>query len=169
MNRAAGAMVIGLAVLLAALAPVVAAAPGGVEIAHTPPDGAPPGQQIDLVAVLRNATSASVAWNNGSLPKPALLPMTNLSRAQGRGWAYEAWLPAQPDGTQVSYSITATGPAGSTTVNYTLLVGTPALTSMTPAAEQAWLLTMAAALSIAVSLVVAIAYYIGLRLRREPE
>src|SRR5512136_670268 len=98
MKRAAGFVLIGLVVLLATVVPFAAEAQGPVHIAHTPPSFAAPGQQIDLLAVLTNASSAVVVWNNGSLAKAATVPMTNLSRAQGDGWVYEAWLPAQPDG-----------------------------------------------------------------------
>lgn len=170
MNRAAALALLAV-VLLGALAPLPAsaAAVGAITIAHTPPDAATPGQQIDLVAVLTNATSARVQWNNGTLAAAATVPMTNLSQPQGGGWVYEAWLPAQPDGASVQYAITAAGPSGTATQSYGLTVGAPAATTLTPALEQAWVLTLAAALAAAVSTIVAIYYYVGLRLRREPE
>ncbi len=166
MTRAAVLAVLGSLLLLVSLAPLAAAAAGPVSIAHTPPT-ALPGQQIDLQAVLTNATSAVVLWNNGSMAQAASVPMTNLSQPKGGGWAYEAWLPAQADGTQVKYSITATGPGGTKTMSYVLTVSVPPPTGMTPANVNAWLVTMAAVFSMAASMVVAIYYYIGLRLRRE--
>ena len=159
-----------LAILVAAtLAPSLAAAAGAgpVHIIHTPPSSATPGRQIEIDAVLENATSAVVLWNNGSLAAAATVPMTNLSHPQAGGWAYEAWLPAQPDGAQITYSITATGPAGSNAQTYTLSVAAPMAQGFTPADENAWLLTLAASVSMAVSAVVAIFFYASLRLRRE--
>ena len=157
-----------LLVVLSALGmPVVAAAAGPVRIVYTPPTSAAPNQQIDVVAVLVNATSAVVLWNNGSLKQAASLPMTNVSRRQGGGWAYEAWLPAQPDGATVTYSITATGPAGSSSQSYTLAVAAPSSQGFTAADQPAWLLTMVAVVSMAASALVAIFYYTSLRLRRE--
>ena len=167
--KRAGFVLTSLVLLLVTLVPFAARAQGPVHIAHTPPSFAAPGQQIDLLAVLTNASSAVVVWNNGSLAKAATVPMTNLSRAQGDAWVYEAWLPAQPDGALVEYAITATGPAGPTTQSYTVPVLAPSTTNVTPETEQAWLLTLAAAMSITVSTIVAIYYYVGLRLRREPE
>ena len=169
MNRAASLLLLMSLLALAVFAPAVSAQGNGrVGIVHTPPASPVPGQQIALLAVLENATSAVVLWNNGSLPKASALPMTNLSQAQAGGWAYEAWLPAQPDGAQVTYSITATGPAGTDTMNYTLSVAAPSPQGMTPANQDAWNLTMAAVLSMAASTVVAVYYFTSLRLRREP-
>jgi hypothetical protein len=159
-----------LAILLAvALAPSFASAASSspVHIIHTPPSSAAPNRQIEIDAVLENATSAVILWNNGSLPKPAAVPMTNLSKSQGNGWAYEGWLPAQPDGAVISYSITATGPAGSSVQSYTLSVASPSSSSFTPADQDPWVLTMAASVSMAVCAVVLIFFYSSLRLRRE--
>ncbi|HYM40912.1 MAG TPA: hypothetical protein VEY12_12360 [Thermoplasmata archaeon] len=169
MNRAPFLAVLAILVA-AALVPSLSAAAssGSVHIIHTPPSSAAPGRQIEIDAVLVNATSAIVLWNNGSLAKPATVPMTNLSRAQGGGWDYEAWLPAQPDGAQVTYSITATGPAGSSAQTYTLAVAAPSSQGFTPADQSAWVWTLAASVSMAASAVVAIFYYTSLRLRREP-
>jgi hypothetical protein len=167
MSRASLVLILGL-LLLGSVAPLAAAAGAGpVGIAHTPPTSTLPGQQIDLRATLTNATSASVLWNNGSLAKAATLPMTNTSQPQAGGWVYEAWLPAQADGTQVTYSIAATGPAGTKTQSYSLTVAAPSSNGITPADQNAWTLTMAATFSMAASTVVAIYYYVGLRLRRE--
>ncbi len=169
MNRGAVPVLLAFLVLLVASVPLASAASGAVTISHTPPSSATPGQQIDVVAVLTNATSATVHWNNGTLPAAATVPMTNLSQAQAGGWAYEAWLPAQPDGAMVTYSITATGPGGTATQNYSLAVGAGAPTTMTPDLERSWDLTLAAALSVAVSTIAAIYLFVGLRLKREPE
>ncbi len=167
MSRASLVIVLGL-FLLGISAPLVAAAGvGRVGIAHTPPTAAVPGQQIDLRATLTNATSAVVTWNNGSLAKAATIPMTNTSQAQGAGWVYEAWLPAQPDGTQVTYSIAATGPAGTKTQAFSLTVAAPSTQGMTQADRDAWTLTIAATVSMAASTVLAIYHYVGVRLRRE--
>ena len=156
-----------LLILSAAAIPTFAAAASPVRILHTPPASAAPNQQIDVVAVVVNATSAVVLWNNGTLKQAAAVPMTNLSRSQNGGWAYEAWLPAEPGGTTVTYSITATGPVGSASQSYSLLVAAPTSQGFTAGDQQAWLLTMAAVFSMAASALVAIFYYTSLRLRRE--
>lgn len=168
MSRAAFLFVLASLLALGAATPLATALGSGpVGIVHTPPTSAVPGQQINLLAVLKNATSAIVLWNNGSLPKAVTIPMTNLSQPQNGGWVYEAWLPAQPDGTQVTYSITATGPAGTKTQSYTLSVASPSSQGLTQADQDRWTLTIAASLSMAASTVAAIYYYTFLRLRRE--
>src|SRR3990172_7407274 len=82
-----------------------AQAPGEVGIVHPPPASPVPGIQIELTALLRNATSAEVRWNDGSMAGDAIVPMTNLSRSQDGGWLYEAWLPAEPGGAPGAYAL----------------------------------------------------------------
>lgn len=168
MSRGAFLCVLGAFLAMAVVAPLATAqSAGSVGIVHTPPASPLPRLQIDLTAILKNATSAVVLWNNGSMSKAATVPMTNLSRRQDGGWVYEAWLPAQPDGTEVSYTITATGPAGTKSLNFTLSVSLPSPQGLTQADQDTWILTMAASLSMAASTVAAVYYYISLRLRRE--
>ncbi|HLE55175.1 MAG TPA: hypothetical protein VI999_08060 [Thermoplasmata archaeon] len=167
-RRAWRLAILGSLALIAALAPLAGAqAPGEVGIVHTPPASPVPGIQIELTALLRNATSAEVRWNDGSMAGDAIVPMTNLSRSQDGGWLYEAWLPAEPDGTQVTYAINATGPSGMASQSYFVTVGVPTPTGLTDADQQAWIITLAASLTMAASAIVALSWYIGLRLRRE--
>ncbi|MFA5896906.1 MAG: hypothetical protein WC985_08405, partial [Thermoplasmata archaeon] len=65
--------------LTIAASPAAAQSPLGISIVHTPPAIVLPGLQINLTAVLSNATAASVTWNNGSMVPDARVPMTNLS------------------------------------------------------------------------------------------
>ncbi|MEK6988415.1 MAG: hypothetical protein AABX97_10085 [Candidatus Thermoplasmatota archaeon] len=168
MIRPALALVVLSTAFALAMAATPAAAQSSLEISivHTPPAIVLPGLQINLTAVLGNATAASVAWNNGSMASDARVPMTNLSRTQDGGWVYEAWLPAQPDGTQVTYAINASNHAGSRSESYFLTVSAPSASGITEVQQEAWMLTMAASISMAASTVAVLYWYTGRRLRR---
>lgn len=119
-----------------------------------------------LAAILLNATSASVAWRNGTMIADAAAPMTNLSHPEGGGWAYAAYLPAQPSPTLLTYTITARGPSGSASLAYTLDVGASGPSVLTEADQVAWGLTLASFLAMAASVVTLLYWYTGRRLRR---
>lgn len=137
-----------------------------ITIVHTPPTGVIPGFQIYVTAVLTNATSASVAWQNSSMSADEVAPMTNLSRSEEGGWLYAAYLPAQLSPTQVRYAINASGPSGSRAESYFLSVDVPSSEGITPEGQNVWVLTMAASLSMAVSVIAVMYWYTGRRLRR---
>ena len=42
-----------------------------------------------------NATSATIAWRNDTMSADAVVPMTNLTQANGTAWVYAGYLPAQ--------------------------------------------------------------------------
>lgn len=147
--------------------PTAAAASGTIQIVHTPPSVVLPGLQINLTAVLKNATAASVTWNNGSMATDAVAPMTNTSVSEGGGWVYDAWLPAQPDGVQVSYELDASNGAANVVATFFLTVSAPSPSGLTLADQEQWMLTMAASLAMAISVVAVLYIYTGRRLRRE--
>lgn len=165
-SRILGLCVLGL-VLMTSSVPFPWQAAGAILIVHTPPGTAVPGLQIYLTAVLSDATSGRVAWRNGTMTADALVPMTNLSRPVGGGWEYGAYLPAQPFPTLVTYTITASGPAGSAAQEYTLNVAPPGSSGPTEADQVGWVLTLAAVLSMALSVVTLAYWYTARRLRRE--
>lgn len=156
-----------LTLLVSGLHPAAAQTAGEIEILHTPPAVALPGLQINLTAVLRNATAASVSWNNGSMAQDSLVPMTNTSQASGIGWVYDAWLPAQADGVQVSYAINASNGASYRVMSYFLVVSAPTPQGLTAADQFDWILTVAAMGSMAISTMAVLYWYSGRRLRRE--
>lgn len=155
-----------LAVLLVA-PPVRADGVPSISIVHAPPTDAAPGGQIYLTATITNATSASIAWRNDTMTADSVVPMTNLSMANGTGWVYAAYLPAQPVPTQITYSINASNAGGSRIESYFFSVSAPTASGITAAEQDGWILTMAASLSMAVSTVAALYWYTGRRLRRE--
>jgi hypothetical protein len=138
-----------------------------IGISHTPPNGIRPGNQIYLTAVLTNATAATIKWRNSTMTADETVPMTNLSTASGTGWAYAAYLPAQPTSTQVRYSINASNSQTSRSISYFLTVAEPVQSGVTAEQQVTWILTLVAIVTM-VSCVVAVAYaFIGRRLRRE--
>jgi len=141
-------------------------AAGPVSILHAPPTEAVPGTQVYLTALLLNATSATLSWRNATMAADALVPMTNLSRAAGAGWVFAAYIPAQPSPTPVSYTITAQGPSGSASASFAFAVDLPTASGLTEADQAAWVLTLASALSTAVSTITLLYWYTGRRLRR---
>lgn len=165
-SRGVPLLLLSLVVAFASYAvPVQAASP--LAVVHSPPEAVVPGTQIYLTAVLENASSASLAWRNASMAADAVVPMTNLSRASGAGWLYAAYLPAQPAPTQVSYTITARGPAGTTSESFTFAVDWPGASGLTDADQAAWVLTLASSLAVVVCVVTLLYWYTGRRLRRE--
>lgn len=160
-----------LVLSLGAILPMAGTAAGQatseIGIAHTPPTVVLPGLQINLTAVLTNATGASVTWNNGSMAADSLAPMTNTSERSGTGWVYDAWLPAQADGIQVSYSINASNGAASRTASYFLVVSAPTSQGLTATDQVDWILTIAAVASMSISTIAVLYWYMGRRLRRE--
>jgi len=155
-------------VLLIRTVPAGSDAAPVVAIVHAPPGDAVPGVQVYLTAVLLNATSATVAWRNGTMVADATAPMTNLSRPEGAGWAYAAYLPAQPSPTLLTYTITAVGPSGSASRAYALDVGVSGSSGLTEADQIAWGLTFSSFLAMAASVVTLLYWYTGRRLRRGP-
>ncbi len=147
--------------------PATAQSGSDITIAHTPPTVVLPGLQINLTAVLSNATSGSVKWNNGSMSADALAPMTNTSVQEANGWVYDAWLPAQADGIQVSYAINASNGAAFQIASYFLVVSAPTAQGLTAADQYQWALTVAAIVSMTISTLAVAYWYIGRRLRRE--
>jgi len=138
-----------------------------IEIDHTPPAIVLPGLQVNLTAVLTNATEASVTWNNGSMSSDSQVPMTNTSERSGSGWVYGAWLPAESDGVQVSYSINASNSATNKIMSYFLVVSAPSSPGLTGADQDRWMLTMAATMSMGISTLAVLYWYMGRRLRKE--
>lgn len=138
---------------------VVPAVAGRPEIDHQPPTGVRPGAQIVIDAAIVNATSANLTWKNTSMASPSLVPMTNTSvYSSGRGWIFTATIPAQPGPTRIDYSINATGSGGSFESTYTLNVTEPTTTAGFTQEEQlAWLLTLAAVMTI-VAGIIAVSY-----------
>lgn len=158
--------VIVLSLLAATSSGPAAAQPGDVTLVHSPPEGVTPGHQVYLTAVLTNATAASIAWRNDSMTSNAIVPMTNLSKSEGGGWGFAAYLPAQPTPTLVTYTITATGPAGEAQEAFQFVVDVPAAEGLSQEQQMHWILTLVASLSMAASVVAAFYWYIGRRLRR---
>jgi len=138
-----------------------------IGIAHDPPEGVAPGVQIYVSATLTNATRATVLWRNSTMAADERVPMTNLSRADGTGWVYAAWLPAQPTPTQIRYGIDASGPQGSRVESFFLTVAGSSPSGITPEENGAWLLTVASSLAMSVSVMAVLYWYVGRRLRRE--
>ncbi len=167
MRRAIAFLVLFAAVALAVTTPPTAGQGGDdITIVHSPPSVVAPGTQIYITAILSNATSAVIAWQNTSMDSEVFSPMTNLSLAQSGGWLYAAYLPAQPSPTQVRYAINATGPSGSHLESYFLSVDVPTPEGISEEQQQAWILTMVASLSMATSLIAMMYWYTGRRLRR---
>lgn len=160
-------------IALAAAALVPGSSPAGalstsdIGISHTAPSVVLPGLQINLTAVLTNATAASVSWNNGSMAVDGLVPMTNRSVRAGTGWVYDAWLPAQADGVQVSYAINASNGAVDNAMSYFLVVSAPTPQGLTEADQIQWILTIAASLTMGISTIAVVYWYMGRRLRKE--
>ena len=142
-----------------------------VRIVHEPPQGVTPGMQVYLTAVLTNATAAEVTWRNSTMTSGLGVPMTNLSQAvpQGgeTGWVFAAYLPAQSSPTQVRYAINASGPLGFRAESYFYTVAEPPDAGITAEQQGTWILSLAASLSMAASVVAVLYLYVGRRLRRE--
>ncbi len=138
-----------------------------VKIAHDPPQGVTPGSQVYISAVLTNATVAEITWRNGTMTADKRVPMTNLSQPDGNGWVYAAYLPAQSSPTQMRYAINASGPQGFRIESYFFTIAEPTKGGVTPEEQEAWILTLAASLAMAVSVVAVQYMYTGRRLRRE--
>lgn len=157
-----------VAALLAGL-PSPAAGQGvpPIGIEHTPPAGVTPGYQIYLTAILTNATSAVVVWRNDTMTADAVMPMTNLSEADGAGWVFAAYLPPQATPTQILYAINASNPGGFHVEGYFFSVDVPSTGGLTPSDQESWIWTMAASLAMVVSTVAVLYWYTGRRLRRE--
>lgn len=168
MKRCAASLVAVVCLMIMLLGAGLASAqtPAEILIDHTPPAIVLPGLQINLTAVLTNATAASVSWNNGSMSNDSWVPMSNTSVAQGAGWVYAAWLPAQADGVQVSYTINASSAETTLKESYFLVVASPSLSGLTAADQYSWMLTMAASLSMAISTMAVLYWYASRRLRR---
>lgn len=160
-------LVLALAALLASGTPVSAQAPRTIQIAHAPPTGASPGHQIYVEAVFVNATSGTIAWRNATMTTDEVVPMTNLSTANGSGWTFAAYLPAQSSPTQISYTLNASNAEGFRTESYFLSVDVPATGGLTPADQEAWVYTMAASITMVVTTIAVLYWYTGRRLRRE--
>lgn len=169
MKRIVMCLLIGLATvaLTPASYPAAALSSTDIGISHTAPAVVLPGLQINLTAILTNATSASVSWNNGSMAVDGVVPMTNTSVRDGAGWVYDAWLPAQADGVQLSYAINASNGAASNTMSYFLVVSAPTPQGLTEADQVQWILTIAASLTMGISTIAAMYWYMGRRLRKE--
>ncbi|HLE46638.1 MAG TPA: hypothetical protein VI915_06630 [Thermoplasmata archaeon] len=142
-----------------------------VKIVHEAPQGVTPGMQAYLTAVLTNATAAEITWHNGTMTTDLRAPMTNLSEPVDQsgqtGWRFAAYLPAQPAPTQVRYAINASGPQGFRAESYFYTVAEPAAAGITPEQQETWILSLAASMSMAVSVVAVLYMYTGRRLRRE--
>lgn len=156
-----------LALLVSSVPGASAGATSTIQIVHVAPTGIVPGLQIYLTAELTNATSASIAWRNDTMSADGIVPMTNLTQANGTGWVYAAYLPAQPTPTQITYAINASNADGFHVESYFLSVETPASGGLTAADQQAWMLTLAASLTMIVSALAALYWYTGRRLKRE--
>lgn len=154
--------------LLAGLAdPAAGQGVPAIGIEHTPPVGVTPGYQIYLTATLTNATSAVVVWRNDTMTADAVMPMTNLSEANGAGWVFAAYLPPQPTPTQILYAINASNPGGSHVEGYFFTVDVASSGGLTPSDQEAWIWTIAASLAMVASTVGVLYWYTGQRLRRE--
>ncbi len=151
---------------LAFAASAAAQVPGEIRILHTPPTEALPGRQIYLTATLVNATEASIAWRNDTMASDAILPMTNLSRFDGTGWVYAAYLPAQDRPTQITYTITASNGASQAEASFFLTVDYPPDLGITPEEQVQWALSVAASVSMAASVVAMMYWYVSRRLQR---
>jgi len=139
---------------------VVPAVAGRPEIDHQPPTGVRPGAQIVISAVIVNATNANLTWKNTSMASPLTVSMTNTSTPSARGWVYTATIPAQSGPTRIDYAINATGSGGSFESTYTLSVTEPTTTQGFTQDEQiAWLLTLAAVMTI-VAGIIAVSYMV---------
>jgi hypothetical protein len=139
---------------------VVPAVAGRPEIDHQPPTEVRPGAQIAISAILVNATSADLTWKSTSMASPLTVSMTNTSTPSGRGWVYTATIPAQPGPTRIDYAINATGSGGSFESTYTVSVTEPTTTQGFTQDEQiAWLLTLAAVMTI-VAGIIAVSYMV---------
>ena len=149
--------------------PLHAAAQGTPEISitHTPPPAVTPDHQIYLAAVLTNASSARVSWRNSTMAADGVVPMTNLSRPDGAGWVFAAYLPAQASPTQITYAINASHAGGSRVESYFLSVDVASPPGLTASDQETWILTMAASISMAASTIAVLYWYTGRRLRRE--
>lgn len=162
-----------VAIVAAAALLAVAAPRAGAEgippigIVHTPPSGTLPGHQIYLSAVITNATAAIVSWRNDTMTSDGLVPMTNLTRANGSGWVFAAYLPAQPGPTQITYAINASNAGGFHIESYFLSVDVPSTPGLTAADQESWVWTIAASLAMIVSIVAVLYWYTGRRLARE--
>lgn len=169
MTRASGILA-SLAVAAVLITFAVPAAGQGVPpitVVHTAPVGATPGHQIYLSAILTNATSATIVWRNDTMTADAIVPMTNTSEANGTGWLFAAYLPAQPSPTQITYSIRASNAGGSQVESYFFSVDFPSTPGLTAADQEAWVWTMAATMAMIVSALAVLYWYVGRRLRRE--
>ncbi len=153
-----------LSLILSAAAPVAAT---DIGLVHTPPADVTPGLQIYLTAVLENATTATVVWRNSTMSEDAVAPMTNLSQPSGTGWIYAAYLPAQPVPTQIRYRINASSPSGFIEESYFFSVDYPSPGGITDEEQVAWMVTVAASLSMIASVIAVLYVYTGRRLRRE--
>lgn len=161
-------LALGLVTLLLSFAPGAAAqAPGDIQIVHVAPSGIVTGLQIYLTAEMTNATSATIAWRNDTMSADSIVPMTNLTERNGTAWVYAGYLPAQATPTQITYAINASNADGFHIESYFLSVEAPASGGLTSADQQAWMLTMAASLSMIVSTVAVLYWYTGRRLNRE--
>ena len=155
------------AILLPLSTPAAGQGVPAIGILHTPPTGVGPGHQVYLSAVLTNATVATVAWRNDTMTLDDVVPMTNLSQANGTGWVFAAYLPAQPSPTQITYAINASNEGGSHIESYFFSVDVPSAAGLTAADQQSWMWTMAATFSMIISTLVVLYWYTGRRLRRE--
>lgn len=154
-------------ILLATPGKVVAQGDGSIAIIHTPPTDAIPGRQISIHAVFVNATSAGILWRNSTMTLDEAAPLTNQSVAEGAGWRFAAFLPAQGAPTQIRYSINATGPSGFLVESYFFSVSEPAAGGITPSGQTGWILTIASSVAMVSSIVAVMYWYVGRRLRRE--
>ncbi len=93
--------------------------------------------------------------------------MTNLSTAEGPGWVYAAWLPAQPAPTQVRYAINASNARGYRVESFFFTVASPTSSRLTQEQQNAWILTVIASLSMASSVIAMLYWYVSRRLHRE--
>lgn len=156
------------AVILAAFStPAAAEGVPPVSITHTAPSGVIPDRQVYLTAVLTNATAATVLWRNSTMTADEVVPMTNLSLTVSAGWEYAAYLPAQSSPTQITYLINATNAGGFHRESYFFSVDVPSASGLTAADQGAWILTMAASLTMTVCTLAVLYWYTGRRLRRE--
>lgn len=142
-------------------------AAGAPRIENQTPRRVDPGTQILVYATLWNATSAVVAWKNTSMSADIQIPMTNTTSQVDGGWTYQGLIPWQNTSTNITYSITATGPSGTTTEIFTLTVGLPPSTSgLSTELQATWGATAIAVLVFVGGVIVVLYFIFGQRLKK---
>lgn len=143
---------------------------GEPSIDHQPPQNIRPRTQILINATIVNATSAILSWKNETMTTSLDITMTNTSTPQGDGWLYSAIIPAQDTATQISYSINATGPAGSVQATYSLAVTeVPHPTGVTSEQQLVWIMTVVATVLVTIAIIAIVFAMFSQRLKTEKE